>query len=161
MSRKGQGSLEYLFMVAAALIIIFAVVSYISGSGSQATQQGDIALLQSQAELAKSKLTAKGLWNDEYCFYILSESYSKDKVGSKYGISIKDKGSNGKCDKSDRVIYYLDYSGSEYREEVKALYGDGKYNLKTLKELYDQCLAGDENACKVIITLDESLWIPQ
>ncbi|WP_004069963.1 class III signal peptide-containing protein [Thermococcus litoralis] len=161
MSRKGQGSLEYLFMVAAALIIIFVAVSYISSSGGQVAQKSGIASLQSQAEIAKSRLSAKDLWNDEYCFYILSEGYSKDKVGSEYGISVKDKGSNGKCDITDKVIYYLDYRNARYKDDVKALYGDDRYKLKTLKELYDLCLANDENACKVIITLDESLWIPQ
>ena len=60
--KKAQGALEYLFMIAAALIIIFVVVRYISQSGGQASQQGDIAALQSQAELAKSTLEAKGLW---------------------------------------------------------------------------------------------------
>ncbi|MDK2854659.1 MAG: hypothetical protein PWQ92_1553 [Thermococcaceae archaeon] len=161
MSRKAQGSLEYLFMVAAALIIILVAVSHISSSGGRVAQQSDIASLQSQAELAKFQLEVKDLWNDGYCFYILSESYSKDKVGSEYGISIKDKGSNGKCDKSDKIIYYLDYRNARYKDEIKALYGDDRYKLKTLKELYDLCLANDENACKVIITLDESLWIPQ
>jgi hypothetical protein len=159
--KKGQGALEYLFMVAAALIIIFVVVRHISGTGSQASSQVAIASLQSQAELAKSQLEVKDLWNDGYCFYILPESYSKDKVGSEYGISIKDKGSNGKCDITDKVIYYLDYRNARYKDDVKALYGDDRYKLKTLKELYDLCLANDENACKIIITLDESLWIPQ
>ncbi len=64
--KKGQGALEYLFMIAAALIIIFVVVRYISGAGSQASQQSDIAALQSQAELAKSTLEAKDLWNSTH-----------------------------------------------------------------------------------------------
>ncbi|ACS90989.1 class III signal peptide-containing protein [Thermococcus sibiricus] len=60
--KKGQGALEYLFMIAAALIIIFVVVRYISGAGQQATGTSDIAALQSQAELVKSSFQAKGWW---------------------------------------------------------------------------------------------------
>ncbi len=62
--KKGQGALEYLFMIAAALIIIFVVVRYISSTGQQATSQSDIAALQSQAELVKSSFQAKGWWSN-------------------------------------------------------------------------------------------------
>ena len=61
--KKGQGALEYLFMIAAALIIIFVVVRYIGQSSSQASEQGNIAQLQSQVELIKSQAQAQGLWN--------------------------------------------------------------------------------------------------
>ena len=159
MKGKGQGSLEYLFMIAAALIIIFVVVHYLGENSVKASEQSQVASLQARTELAKSSLQAKGFWNDEHCFYILSTSYAQDKVGSEYGISIKDKGPNGECNQNDKVLYYVDYSYSEYRDEIKALYGDERYKLKTLKELYDLCLANDERACKIIIALGESLWV--
>ena len=159
MKGKGQGSLEYLFMIAAALIIMFVVVQYLGENSVKASEQSQVASLQAQAELAKSSLQAKGFWNDEHCFYILSNSTSEKDVGSEYGISIKDKGPNGECNQNDKVLYYVDYSDSEYRDEIKALYGDERYKLKTLKELYDLCLANDERACKIIMALDESSWI--
>ncbi|NPA47838.1 MAG: class III signal peptide-containing protein [Thermococci archaeon] len=36
MKRKAQGALEYLFMIAAALIIVLVVVRYLKGSTSKA-----------------------------------------------------------------------------------------------------------------------------
>ena len=36
MKRKAQGALEYLFMIAAALIIVFVVIRYLSGAGQTA-----------------------------------------------------------------------------------------------------------------------------
>lgn len=44
---KAQGAIEYLFMIAAALIIIFVVYRYLRGSANQTTQtvsQGAAAL---------------------------------------------------------------------------------------------------------------------
>ena len=38
MKRKAQGALEYLFMIAAALIIIFVVVRYLTTSGKTASE---------------------------------------------------------------------------------------------------------------------------
>lgn len=64
--RKGQGAIEYLFMIAAALVIILIAVRYVSNSGSQAQEQGNIAQLQAQAELAKSNLISRNAWNDNY-----------------------------------------------------------------------------------------------
>ncbi|KUH32465.1 hypothetical protein APY94_10305 [Thermococcus celericrescens] len=64
--KKGQGAIEYLFMIAAALVIILIAVRYVGQSTGTASQQADIASLQSQAELAKSTLTAAGVWNDNY-----------------------------------------------------------------------------------------------
>ena len=57
--RKGQGAIEYLFMIAAALVIILIAVRYVSQSGSQATNQGDLAMLQSQVETIKAQLEAQ------------------------------------------------------------------------------------------------------
>ena len=37
MKRKAQGALEYLFIIAAVLIIVFLAVRYILQTGSQAT----------------------------------------------------------------------------------------------------------------------------
>ncbi|NJE60967.1 class III signal peptide-containing protein [Thermococcus sp. 21S7] len=57
--KKGQGAIEYLFMIAAALVIILIAVRYVSNSGQQASSQGDLAMFQSQAELVKSNLVAQ------------------------------------------------------------------------------------------------------
>ncbi|WP_082781416.1 class III signal peptide-containing protein [Thermococcus peptonophilus] len=57
--RKGQGAIEYLFMIAAALVIILIAVRYVSQSGSQASQQGNLAQLQSQVETIKAQLQAQ------------------------------------------------------------------------------------------------------
>lgn len=155
MAKKGQGALEYLFMIAVALLVIFLAVKYLGSTGNQVSSQSELAALQSQAELVRSQLKAQDLWNDDYCIYILSPSYSQSKIGSKYGISLK---KPGECKKTGDVAYYLDYSGATYREEVSQLYGNETYKLKTLSELYDMCMGGDEKACKLIITLKESKW---
>jgi len=41
MKRKAQGAIEYLFMIAAALIIIAVVIRYLRGTGSTAGQQAN------------------------------------------------------------------------------------------------------------------------
>ena len=58
--RKGQGAIEYLFMIAAALVIILIAVRYVGNAGSQASSQGDLAQLQSQVETIKTQLIAQG-----------------------------------------------------------------------------------------------------
>ena len=129
--KKGQGALEYLFMIAAALIIIFVVVRYISSSGQQATQQGDIAALQSQAELAKSTLQAKDLWEDTATISVAQDGTIT--IGS----------------------YTVDASGTTYESDVTNSIDD--YN--TLQDLYDACInENDETACKIIISLGEATW---
>lgn len=57
--KKGQGAIEYLFMIAAALVIILIAVRYVSDAGSQASNQGDLAMLQSQVETIKAQLEAQ------------------------------------------------------------------------------------------------------
>ncbi|HII61434.1 class III signal peptide-containing protein [Pyrococcus horikoshii] len=39
--RKAQGAIEYLFMIAAALIIIAVVIKYLRGAGQSAGQQAN------------------------------------------------------------------------------------------------------------------------
>jgi uncharacterized protein (UPF0333 family) len=129
--KKGQGALEYLFMVAAALIIIFVVVRHISGTGSQASSQVAIASLQSQAELAKTNLQAKNFWED-------TASISVGKGGT---ITIGD--------------YTVDATGTTYESEVT----NSISGYSNLEALYDACMdKNDETACKILISLGEAKW---
>jgi uncharacterized protein (UPF0333 family) len=41
MKRKAQGAIEYLFMIAAALIIVAVVIRYLKSSGSTAGKQAN------------------------------------------------------------------------------------------------------------------------
>ncbi|MBC7094001.1 class III signal peptide-containing protein [Thermococcus sp.] len=130
--KKGQGALEYLFMIAAALIIIFVVVRYISGTGSQATQQSDIVSLQSQAELAKSSLQAKGWWYDNY--YVMKDS-------NILGISPDNT--------TNKAIANITISDSAYLQDIQTEYSKNEQ----LGTLYNNCMGGNETACKVLAAL--------
>ncbi|ASJ17354.1 hypothetical protein A3L04_09870 [Thermococcus chitonophagus] len=44
--RKAQGAIEYLFMIAAALIIIAVVIRYLRGTGETAGQQANQTVSQ-------------------------------------------------------------------------------------------------------------------
>ena len=55
MKRRAQGALEYLFMIAAALIIIFLAVRYITNTGSQATDVGNSTLENITQELESAQ----------------------------------------------------------------------------------------------------------
>ena len=135
--KKGQGALEYLFMIAAALIIIFVVVRYISQSGSQASQQGDIAALQSQAELAKSNLQARGLWKDDATLANGGDTVIKVTF-------------------TDGPTYNVDVGGTTYESEAASL---DPTTYGTLGTLYDKCIQeNDETACKILISLGEAKW---
>ena len=123
--KKGQGALEYLFMIAAALIIIFVVVRYISSSGQQATSQSDIASLQSQAELGKSALQAKNWWGDNYNVTIHTSSGT---------LEIENSAGNS--------LANITYTDSEYASDIEAL-GGNTYHLGTL---YDNCMVGNATA---------------
>lgn len=136
--KKGQGALEYLFMVAAALIIIFVVVRHISGTGSQASSQVAIASLQSQAELAKSSMEARG-WN-------LDSLVTIKKDENKFEID-----SNG----DNTADITVSYAKSDYKDDINQL-TEADYQRKTIKELYDMCSAGDVGACKIMAALGGS-----
>ncbi|EHR77949.1 hypothetical protein OCC_02822 [Thermococcus litoralis DSM 5473] len=51
MKRRAQGALEYLFMIAAALIIIFLAVRYLTRTSSTATDLGNSTLENITQEL--------------------------------------------------------------------------------------------------------------
>ncbi|RLF81339.1 hypothetical protein DRN44_05930 [Thermococci archaeon] len=55
MKRRAQGALEYLFMVAAALIIIFLAVRHLTNTTSQATDVGNSTLENITQELESAK----------------------------------------------------------------------------------------------------------
>ncbi|NJE01112.1 class III signal peptide-containing protein [Thermococcus sp. JdF3] len=63
--KKGQGAIEYLFMIAAALVIILIAVRYVSNAGQNASSQGDLAQIQAQVETIKAQLQASGQDLDE------------------------------------------------------------------------------------------------
>ena len=140
--KKGQGALEYLFMIAAALIIIFVVVRYISGSTQQASQQGDIASLQSQAELARTTLQSKNLWSNEY--YVYYNTTDEDNIKLEiYNTTA----SSGTVIGEDTN---LDYE-TEYDNEIN--WGTDGVSLKTL---YDNCMnSNDKPSCYVLADLQD------
>ena len=143
--KKAQGALEYLFMIAAALIIIFVVVRYISQSGGQASQQGDIATLQSQAELVKTNLQAKGFWDDDYV--VITDNPS-DPTKLQI-VSVSD---------SSTTIIAEDDNLEYYGDEVPADYlGTDATGAKDLKDLYESCTKdNDEDACMILIDLQDA-----
>jgi uncharacterized protein (UPF0333 family) len=138
--KKGQGALEYLFMVAAALIIIFVVVRYITGAGQEATGQIDLTILQNKAELAKSSMEARG-WNlDSYTLVTIKKDENKFEIDS-----------NG----DNTADITVSYAKSDYKDDINQL-TEADYQRKTIKELYDMCSAGDVGACKIMAALGGS-----
>ena len=137
-------------MIAAALIIIFVVVRYISSSGQQASQQGDIATLQSQAELVKTNLQAKDFWDDTYRVY-----YNSTESGSL--VIFNDANTNNQPDAGEKIAVddNLDYVGDEVPTSVDYLStNNGK---TTLKEFYEACTKdNDENACMILLDLQDA-----
>ncbi|HII67020.1 MAG TPA: class III signal peptide-containing protein [Thermococcaceae archaeon] len=139
--KKGQGALEYLFMIAAALIIIFVVVRYISGSTQQATSQTDIASLQSQAELARTTLQGKDYWGNTYTVEIVTTDTTVTGLQIKDGTTVVATDSN------------LEYT-DEYISDTSFV---TDITDPTLKGLYDSCM--DDNvkaACYVLIDLQDA-----
>jgi len=153
--KKGQGALEYLFMIAAALIIIFVVVRYISGSTQQATSQTDIASLQSQAELARTTLQGKDYWDNNY--YVGYDSGS-------HKLAILEKKTDGTTTYSEVAVD----DNLEYEDEYSDYAGDTtaatNYKLlqvnsqaATLKDIYDACMdQNNKGACYVLIDLQDA-----
>lgn len=151
--KKGQGALEYLFMIAAALIIIFVVVRYISGSTQQATSQTDIASLQSQAELAKSQLIAKDWWDNDYYVY-----YDRGNENLIIDVDSTD------ATEGDEIAT-IDISNSAYLDDIDTAMSstsgyvdvDGTSGADTLADLYSACMDdSNEDACKVLAALGGS-----
>jgi len=131
--KKGQGALEYLFMIAAALIIIFVVVRYISGTGQQATSQSDIAALQSQAELVKSSFQSKGWWETSTWVYTTANSNTLQLGGVSGG------------------PYSYTFSQNDYPELYQA-----SFNV-SITTAYSNCQAGNNlSACQVFGVLGGS-----
>ncbi|WP_353936099.1 class III signal peptide-containing protein [Thermococcus alcaliphilus] len=134
--KKGQGALEYLFMIAAALIIIFVVVRYISGSTQQASSQSDIASLQSQVELIKSKLVSQNVWDDQYTVeYDSTNDY----------LLVKDTNGTVAYAEADK-----DYSAAPYSTLISS--------TPTLGSLYDKCMVeNDATACEIIVDIGDDI----
>ena len=128
--KKGQGALEYLFMIAAALIIIFVVVRYISGTGQQATSQSDIAALQSQAELVKSSFQAKGWWTADSNITLSGNQLQLDYDG----------------DDENEATYQ--YDTTEY-PNIDDYFNTEEATELNIMTIYDDCQAGNLGACEV------------
>ncbi|WP_148882397.1 class III signal peptide-containing protein [Thermococcus aciditolerans] len=128
--KKGQGAIEYLFMIAAALVIILIAVRYVGQSGQQASEQGNIAQLQAQAELAKSNLVGRNAWDDDYTV---------------------DWGDNG-----NKTIVIKNTSGTPLVNSTATnadKYKDLIGSTPKLKTVYDNCMSGNENYCYILIDL--------
>lgn len=130
--KKGQGALEYLFMIAAALIIIFVVVRYISGTGQQATSQGDLSVLQTQAELVKSSFDAKGWWTDNTNVTVSSD-------GTTLTLEVPGVTLNPE--------YTIPPEYTELRTYGPTVFPDT--NKVDIIEAYNLCQAGNVTACQV------------
>ena len=112
-------------MIAAALIIIFVVVRYISGAGQQASSQSDIAALQSQAELVKSSFTAKGWWANT-----TSVTYSQPTL------TVTPSGGSAMTFTVDQETYPNLYDATSLPDD-------------DIVGLYDSCMGGNIIACEV------------
>ncbi|MCD6373643.1 MAG: class III signal peptide-containing protein [Thermococcus sp.] len=55
MRRKAQGAIEYLFMIAAALVIILIVVRQLRNKGKSAGSSADLSAKQSKVEMIAQK----------------------------------------------------------------------------------------------------------
>jgi len=130
--KKGQGALEYLFMIAAALIIIFVVVRYISGTGQQATSQSDIAALQSQAELVKSSFQAKGWWDTAKVQY----------TQSSHTLTLDTDGDTSTTT-DDQYPYTVTQS------DYPNLYSSSDISWEAVTSAYNKCQAGNITYCEI------------
>jgi len=149
--KKGQGALEYLFMIAAALIIIFVVVRYISSAGSQASQQSDIAALQSNAEMAKSVLQAKGWWYDNY--YVLYDGTNHNLYISSDTNIGSDKAYTSDLQYETEYDETSDFTSTTFESAV----GDGVTWGAKLSEIYNSCMdENDKAACYVLMDLQDA-----
>jgi len=131
-------------MIAAALIIIFVVVRYISSSGQQAAQQTDISALQSQAELAKTNLQAKDLWDADAT--VTSVSSTQIQVNF-----------------DGNTTYTVDISDSPYGGDPDLDSSDANnYKNKNFGDIYAACInQGDAVACKILAALGSGEWQQQ
>lgn len=130
--KKGQGALEYLFMIAAALIIIFVVVRYISQTGSQATSQSDINILQNKAELVKSRFEVNGWWNED-------TTVAVDNAENPSTLTLTPLGNSTKA-----VTYDIP---DDYVSGIADYFEDN--NGVAITKVYDDCQAGKLGACQV------------
>ena len=62
MKRKAQGAIEYLFMIAAALVIILIVVRQLRNKGKSAGSQADISAKQSKVISLVQQYNNSDVW---------------------------------------------------------------------------------------------------
>ena len=123
-------------MIAAALIIIFVVVRYISGTGQQATSQGDLLVLQTQAELVKSSFDAKGWWTDNTNVTVSSD-------GTTLTLEVPGVTPNPKYTIPPEYTELRTYGPTVFPSDTN------NTNKVDIIEAYNLCQAGNVTACQV------------
>ena len=66
MKRKAQGAIEYLFMIAAALVIILIVVRQLRNKSGESGKSADLSAKQSKVELLAQKYNGTSAWDSSY-----------------------------------------------------------------------------------------------
>ncbi|MDI3476415.1 MAG: hypothetical protein PWQ95_2143 [Thermococcaceae archaeon] len=69
MKRKAQGAIEYLFMIAAALVIILIVVRQLRGKSGESGKAADLSSKQSRVEMIAQKYNSTEWWTDYRSHY--------------------------------------------------------------------------------------------
>lgn len=115
-------------MIVVVLVIILIVVRYVSNSGSQVQEQGNIVQFQVQVEFVKSNFISRNVWNDNYIVIW---------------------GDNG------NKIFVIKLDSFIFLVNVMVIYVD-IYKLVIsndliFKKVYDNCMVGDEKYCYILI----------
>lgn len=137
---RGQGSIDYIFMIAMGLLFILIAFAFIiedSGTSREAAMEhAKNSSIKSQAVIFKSQLEISNFWDDEYMVLL----------GSNYTIKIYEE---------EVLIYAVNYENTSFKEDVTKW---DNFNGLSLFEIYEACLNNNLTACKFIITLKEGSW---
>ena len=137
---KAQGSINYIFMFAIALLFVLMTFTFIAedygGSKDVAMEHAENSSIKSQAIIFKSQLETSNFWDDEYTVLL----------GSNYTIKIYEE---------EVLIYTVNYENTSFKKDVTKW---GDFNGLPLSEIYEACLNNNLTACKFIITLKEGSW---
>jgi len=140
---KGQGSIDYAFMIALGLLFILIAFAFIiedyERSRKTATEYAENLSIKSQAIISKSQLENFGFWNDNFTI----------SLGSPYIIKIYNEGV---------LVYIVNYENTTFRDDI---YEWNNVNGLSFFEIYEKCLNGNTTACKFLITLKEGIWEKQ
>ena len=137
---KAQGSINYIFMFAIALLFVLMTFTFIAedygGSKDVAMEHAENSSIKSQAVISKSNLENFGLWDDDFTM-----SLRPNHIIEVY--------------KEGELVYVVHYENSTYREDVSEWSAGNGFSFG---EIYVKCINGDLNACKFIITLQQGVW---